>query len=369
MMDTVVVKPEGAPDPLSSRFRGWVRELFKREREEQFSREEQLSMVWLGHALITAGVALILLLGFGTQSTGSSMNYFWILEAAIVFFGFVVANTNSKSIVGGIKKAVMAVDRLEAWMERHGDTTKARVQAAVLLLVYAMQFASMVALLMATGGPIDSPFAPMALAIAIFSPFIVNKWWTVGLIIFTTMIFYILFVAIAGFSGEKTRPDPGSYAAVNLFILVLASIMTLKRRDSLSFTLRRTFDVPRDQVWEAWTDQDQVARWFGLGEGGGRPVIEMDVRSGGVWRAALMRSDGTPGLPWSGIYRKVEPPERLVFTVVGRSGRGEEVVTVELEDKDGRTEMVVTQTDDGRYAGLKEGWSAFFDRMSEYLGL
>ena len=29
------------------------------------------------------------------------------------------------------------------------------------------------------------------------------------------------------------------------------------------FTITRVFDVPRELVWKAWTDPEQVARWFG----------------------------------------------------------------------------------------------------------
>jgi uncharacterized protein YndB with AHSA1/START domain len=361
-----VPESEDVQQSWRSRAAAWIKELFQKEREEQFAREEQLTMVWMGHALIAGGVWLILELLFGDEPKGHSLRYFWILEAAIIVPSFVIANTSSKWIVNALKKGVMSLDPLEKWMDRHGDAVRVRLQAGTLLVVYALQLGSMVALLIATGGPIDSPFAPMALAIAVFTPFIVNKWWTVGLIIISTMVFYSVFVAIAGFDEDKTHPKPFAYAAVNLFILLLASLMTLKRRDAPSFTVRRTFNAPREKVWKAWTDRGQVVQWFASGRSNGSHV-EMDVRPEGEWKAVMLRQDGTPGFPWSGAYREVDPPKRLVFTIAGRAGRGEEVVEVELEERDGKTLMTVKLSDDGRYQGLKEGWSSFFDRMDQFL--
>lgn len=359
-------QPEDMQQSRRARLTRWIKEQFQKERKEQFDREVQLTMVWMGHAMIVIGILVILGLLFGGASVGSTIYIFWAIEGAIIVFSFVTANTSSKAIVDALKEWIMGIDKLEKWMEQHGDRVRGRVQATMLLLVYTLQLGSMITLLMATGGPIDSPFAPMTLAIAVFTPFIVNKWWTVGLIIVSTMIFYSVFVGIAGFDKELTRPERGAYIAVNLFILLLASLMTWKRRERMIFTLRRTLNAPREKVWKAWTERDEVVRWFGLGSSNGSRV-EMDVHPHGEWKAALMRKNGTPGFPWSGVYREVEPPKRLVFTIAGRAGRGEEVVEVELEEKNGKTSMAVKLKDDGRHLGLKEGWSSFFDRMEQFL--
>lgn len=322
-------------------------------------------MAWMGHLLILLGVSLILRISFDSWSTGPSLVYFYVIEGVIVAFG-IIATISTRQIVSAIDRTVVNMDWSEEWMYEN-PTLKGRVQAGILLLIFALQFGSMAALLIATGGPIDSPFAPMALAIGVFTPFIVNEWWTVALIIVTTMAFYVLIIMIVGFSGEKSHPQPIAYAAVNLFILGLASIMTLRRRDSLSFTLRRIVRASPERVWRAWTDNHQVARWL-MSDGDNAPEICMDVRKGGVWRVTMYDRDGPLGIPWSGMYLELEEPERLVFTVDARSGMGEEIITVELKKRGERTtEMVVTQTDNGRFTGLKTGWSGFMDRMGWYL--
>lgn len=379
-----VSQPEDVQQSRRSRFVAWVKEQFRKERKDQFDREVQLTMVWMGHLMIVFGVALILVFLFGEASVGATINFFWGTEAiklywgieaiklfwgievAIIVLSFVTANTQSKSIVDALKGWMSNAKKFEDWIERSGDAVRKRIQEAVLLLVYILQLGSMVALLLATGGPIDSPFAPMTLAIAIFAPFIVNKWWTVGFIILSTGVFYAVFVGIVGFDEETTRPKPGAYIAVNIVILILASLMTWKRRETTGFRLTRTFDVPREKVWKAWTEEDEVMRWFGSDATNGSHV-EMDVHEQGEWKAALVRKDGTPGFPWSGVYREIKPQKRLAFTIAGRAGRGEEVVEVELEERKGKTLMTVKLKDDGRHRGLEEGWSSFFDRMEQLL--
>jgi uncharacterized protein YndB with AHSA1/START domain len=94
---------------------------------------------------------------------------------------------------------------------------------------------------------------------------------------------------------------------------------------------------------------------------------EMDVRTGGSWSATVKRKDGTPGVPWTGTYEEVKFPERLIFTLNSRPDLGHDRVSVTLKEVEHRTEMVVRQSDDGRYTELKDGWSVFFDRMERQL--
>lgn len=343
-------------------------EFLEKEREVQFTRQDQLTMAGMGHGLILLGVTIILWASFDQWPGGIPLLLFYIMEGVIVAFG-VIATISTRQVVSAIDKSVLNVpnmDWFEKWMNNH-PTLKVRVQAGILFLLFALQFGSMAALLIATSGPIESPFAPMALAIGVFTPFIVNRWWTVALIILTTMAFYVVIILIVGTGGDESSPEPGAYAAVNLFILFLASVMTFKRRDSLSFTLKKVVEASPERVWRAWTDADEVSSWLTNNEGS-EPEIFLDASKGGVWRVTLNKDDRQLGVLWSGRYLEVERPERLVFTVDARSGIGDEIVTVELKKRGERaTEVVVTQTDHGRFDGLKKGWSGFMTRMGWYV--
>jgi uncharacterized protein YndB with AHSA1/START domain len=75
----------------------------------------------------------------------------------------------------------------------------------------------------------------------------------------------------------------------------------------------RTFDAPVERVWNAWTDGEQVKRWWGP-EGFTSPVARMDVREGGV-SLVCMRSPQGQDMYNTWAYRRIEPMRRLEFVL------------------------------------------------------
>jgi uncharacterized protein YndB with AHSA1/START domain len=75
--------------------------------------------------------------------------------------------------------------------------------------------------------------------------------------------------------------------------------------------IERMVDAPRELVWRAWTEADQIAAWWGP-NGFTTTIHEMDVRVGGVWRFMMHGPDGTD-YPNKIVYREIVKPERLVY--------------------------------------------------------
>jgi uncharacterized protein YndB with AHSA1/START domain len=103
--------------------------------------------------------------------------------------------------------------------------------------------------------------------------------------------------------------------------------------------LVEVFDAPRERVFEAWTDEEHLKRWWGPGEFVAT-VAHVDLRPGG--RYELVLEPGSMHLV--GEFREVAPPERLVYTWPWASGvpdRRESLVTVEFRDLGERTEVVL----------------------------
>jgi uncharacterized protein YndB with AHSA1/START domain len=139
------------------------------------------------------------------------------------------------------------------------------------------------------------------------------------------------------------------------------------------FQVTRVFDAPRERVWREWTEPEAFADWFG-GTEAEVPLesISMDVTPGGAWRATMYAGPQRQEIFWSGEFREVEEPERLVFTICDRPEQDRfELITVVLVDLgDGRTEMRFEQRGHLRpdqYRYTREGWSGFFDRVAERL--
>ena len=146
--------------------------------------------------------------------------------------------------------------------------------------------------------------------------------------------------------------------------------------------ITRVFDAPRELVWRVWTDPKHVRHWAGPRQFEATH-FENDPRPGGKWRLCL-HSDGFDtgdgvlrklDLCQGGVNREVVPPERLVYTFKWEQNPGlsavvESVITIMLEEHDGKTRMNFHQaffvTDKDR-DGHVRGWNSSFDKLADYL--
>ena len=79
--------------------------------------------------------------------------------------------------------------------------------------------------------------------------------------------------------------------------------------------ITRFFDAPPEVVFEAWTNPEQLAQWWGP-EDFTNPVCELDVRVGGDWRIVMRAPDGAM-YPCRGVYLEIVAPERTLTACRG----------------------------------------------------
>ena len=80
-----------------------------------------------------------------------------------------------------------------------------------------------------------------------------------------------------------------------------------------TMTIERVLDAPRELVWRAFTDPDEVTKWWGPEHfTTPRELIEFDLRPGGACRLMMIGPDGQK-YPNDGHFGVVEPPERYSF--------------------------------------------------------
>jgi len=135
-----------------------------------------------------------------------------------------------------------------------------------------------------------------------------------------------------------------------------------------NLTMTRLFDAPRERVFRAFAEPEQLVKWWGPT---GMRVVDhdIDVRVGGAWRTTLRAESGND-YTMSGVYKEIMPPERLVFTWGWeRDGtRGHEtVVTIELTDRAGRTELSLHQQifeNEDACLSHQRGWSESLDCLA-----
>jgi uncharacterized protein YndB with AHSA1/START domain len=143
--------------------------------------------------------------------------------------------------------------------------------------------------------------------------------------------------------------------------------------------VERVFDAPRELVWKAWTDPDQLAKWWGP-RGWVTANYKLELKPGGVWHYCMRGPEGAES--WGkGVYREIVEPERLVYYDVFSDAAGSTVegmpgmlITLELADLAGKTKVTSTAefataeqlgaiVEMGVVRGLSETW----DRLEEFL--
>ena len=78
-----------------------------------------------------------------------------------------------------------------------------------------------------------------------------------------------------------------------------------------TFAITRTYPVPPDRVFAAWSSQDAKARWFGE-PGGFNAALELDFRVGGSETNSGGPPDG-PVYTYRATYKDIVPAERIVY--------------------------------------------------------
>lgn len=151
--------------------------------------------------------------------------------------------------------------------------------------------------------------------------------------------------------------------------------MTEIEASETSLTIRRTFDAPRERVWEAWSDPDELAQWWGPADWT-LSANDLDFREGGVWHFCMRSPDGDEA--WGKVvYEEIVEPERIVAKDYFADEDGDQVedtpeltLTVEFLDRGDATEVVLSH---GGYptAEMSEmaerGWTGSLDDLEAYL--
>ena len=124
--------------------------------------------------------------------------------------------------------------------------------------------------------------------------------------------------------------------------------------------LDRHYDAAPEEVWRAWTEPEEMKRWWGPGKNDVVHLAEADVRVGGHFRVAFT-SDSDEVLEVSGVYIEVVPSRKLVFTWSWKSAPEQESqVTVTFQPSRGGTDLTLLHEqffDAGARDAHEEGWS------------
>jgi uncharacterized protein YndB with AHSA1/START domain len=136
--------------------------------------------------------------------------------------------------------------------------------------------------------------------------------------------------------------------------------------------IERVFDAPRDLVFKAWTEPEQMAKWFGP-RGFSSTVVKNDLRPGGQNRIHMVSADDDTF--FQGVFREIDPPKRLVIAMTWADAQGnptspETTLTLLFDDLGGKTRLTlhhaIFESTTARDQHQR-GWNSSLDRLAEFL--
>ena len=152
-------------------------------------------------------------------------------------------------------------------------------------------------------------------------------------------------------------------------------------RPDFTLQISRTFAAPREKVFAAWTQPEQLEKWM-CRDASAHIVIHhhQEIRTGGRYLLEV-RDPGKNEVYWGqGVYLDVTPSEKLRFTWCWTKDRpdGQNMhpdapkteVTVEFLPRGAATEVILTHTgftDAKLRQEHDRGWNGCFDVLAAVL--
>ena len=146
----------------------------------------------------------------------------------------------------------------------------------------------------------------------------------------------------------------------------------MNEANNRTLTLKRTFNAPLKLVWEAWSQPEHIAHWWGP-KGMETKVIEHDFKVGGNWRYVMLMPDGNEFIA-DGTYLEIVELEKIFSSanfIPMTEGVEIQALFEENGDKTNFAFSVVHPTEEyckqQEKMGFYNGWGSTFDRLETFV--
>ncbi len=134
--------------------------------------------------------------------------------------------------------------------------------------------------------------------------------------------------------------------------------------------ITRTYDAPRDLVFECMVTPEHLTHFWGpVGVSTPLDRIKVDLQPGGVFDTTMVNDSDGAEFTSHGIYVEIDEPSKLVWSEPGvEGGMTTSVSFVDLGD--GRTEVTIHQTNVPemyRSPEAQAGFNSSLDRFAAYV--
>jgi uncharacterized protein YndB with AHSA1/START domain len=136
--------------------------------------------------------------------------------------------------------------------------------------------------------------------------------------------------------------------------------------------MQRTFNAPAQAVFDAWTSEEVMRRWWHAKRDWETPVATVDLRIGGDVRVVMRNPETGEEFGGGGKYTEIDPPRRLAFTWFWDSDPNSvrQLIELDFEETDGITLVRFTHSDLWNEQAVRDhedGWGTCFGNLERVL--
>lgn len=139
-----------------------------------------------------------------------------------------------------------------------------------------------------------------------------------------------------------------------------------------TLTLKRTFNAPLKLVWEAWTQPEHIAQWWGP-KGMELKVVQHNFKVGGQWKYTMLMPDGNEFIS-EGTYSEIIEFQKIVTSADFKPMTEGVILQAIFEEKGKKTNLVfnvIHPTEEyckqQEKMGFYNGWGSAFERLENFV--
>jgi uncharacterized protein YndB with AHSA1/START domain len=140
--------------------------------------------------------------------------------------------------------------------------------------------------------------------------------------------------------------------------------------DTKTLRIERTFQAPAGAVFDAWTSEEVMRRWWQAEHGWETTEAEVDLRVGGAVRVVMRDPDKDVEYGGGGAYTEIDPPTRLAFTWIWDGDTRRTLIELDFEETDGVTTVRFVHSglrDEEAVRSHENGWSNILENLGHEL--
>jgi uncharacterized protein YndB with AHSA1/START domain len=134
--------------------------------------------------------------------------------------------------------------------------------------------------------------------------------------------------------------------------------------------IERTYAAPAEAVFDAWTSEEVIRRWWQAERGWETSEAEVDLRVGGAVRVVMRDPEKGADHGGGGAYTEIDRPNRLAFTWIWDSDSRRTLIEIDFEESDGATTVTFTPSglfDEESVRSHEGGWGRILDNLGREL--